>query len=108
MNGSTSVEVSRGPATLLAAAADPVRWQLLRTLSQGPRCVCDLRQVAPVGAPALSHHLKVLREAGLVTAARRGRWIDYTLAPDAMERLRNALPVALEEPRPGQPAPSAS
>jgi ArsR family transcriptional regulator len=42
----------------------------------------------------LSHHLKVLRGAGLVTAARRGRWIDYTLAADAAERLRAALPVA--------------
>lgn len=93
VNGSITLEVSRNAASLLAVAAEPVRWQLLRALSQGPRCVCDLRPVVPVGAPALSHHLKVLREAGLVTAARRGRWIDYTLVPDALERLRDALPV---------------
>lgn len=69
--------------------------------------MCELRPLARGGAPALSHHLNVLREAGLVTAARRGRWIDYTLAPDALERLGNALPVTPAE-RPGQPARSAS
>jgi ArsR family transcriptional regulator len=42
----------------------------------------------------LSYHLKVLRDAGLITSARRGRWIDYTLAPDAGARLAAALPVA--------------
>jgi ArsR family transcriptional regulator len=78
---------------VLCAAADPVRWRLLAALAGGTRCVCELRPAAGVSAPDLSHHLKVLRQAGLVTAARRGRWIDYTLAPDAAERLRAALPV---------------
>lgn len=55
--------------------------------------MCKLQPAAGVTAPDMSHHLKVLREAGLVTAARRGRWIDYTLAPDAAERLRAALPL---------------
>ncbi len=82
-----------GPG-LLWVAADPVRWRLLAALAGGTRCVCDLQPAAGVTAPALSHHLKVLREAGLVTAARRGRWIDYTLVPDAAARLREALPVA--------------
>ena len=56
--------------------------------------MCDLQPAAGVSAPALSHHLKVLREAGLVTATRLGRRIDYALAPDAADRLRAALPVA--------------
>jgi ArsR family transcriptional regulator len=56
--------------------------------------VCQLQPVAGVSAPALSHHLRVLREAGLVVAARRGRWIDYTLSPDAVHRLHHALPAA--------------
>jgi ArsR family transcriptional regulator len=81
-----------GPG-LLCVAADPVRWRLLSALASGPRCVCELQPAAGVTAPALSHHLKVLREAGLVTAAQRGQWIDYTLAPDAAARLRAALPV---------------
>lgn len=78
---------------LLAVAADPVRWRLLAALCGGTRCVCRLQPLAGVSGPALSHHLKVLRDAGLVSAARRGRWIDYTLAPDAVARLAAALPV---------------
>ena len=79
---------------LLAAVADPVRWRLLGALSQrGKRCVCDLQPIGAVAPNVLSYHLKVLREAGLVTASRRGRWVDYELAPDAAERLRSALPV---------------
>jgi ArsR family transcriptional regulator len=92
MNTSTTVEVSA--SELLGVAADPVRWRLLSALTTGTRCVCELQPIAAVSGPALSHHLKVLREAGLVTAARRGRWIDYTLAPRAAERLRAALPLA--------------
>lgn len=94
MNSSTTVELPGLAAPeLLCVAADPVRWRVLSALAGGTRCVCDLQPAARVTAPALSHHLKVLRQAGLVTAARRGRWIDYTLAPDAAERLRAALPV---------------
>ena len=94
MNDSIAVELSEvAGAELLAVAADPVRWRLLVALAGGTRCVCQLRPGAGVSAPALSHHLRVLREAGLVTATRRGRWIDYTLAPDALDRLRDALPL---------------
>jgi ArsR family transcriptional regulator len=53
-----------------------------------------------VAPNVLSYHLKVLREAGLVTAAKRGRWVDYTLAADAAERLRLALPTADATPAP--------
>lgn len=80
---------------LLAVAADPVRWGILQRLaSQGTRCVCDLQPVEPIPQNKLSYHLKVLREAGLVTSAKRGRWVDYTLAEDALERLHAALPGA--------------
>lgn len=73
--------------------ADPVRWRLLAHLADGgTRCVCDLQPVAAVAANLLSYHLKVLREAGLVRASRRGRWIDYTIAADAADRLHAALP----------------
>ncbi len=79
---------------VLTAAADPVRWTVLDRLADGTHCVCDLQAHVPIAANLLSYHLKVLREAGLVTAARRGRWVDYTLAPDAHERLAAALPTA--------------
>ncbi|MEV4707860.1 metalloregulator ArsR/SmtB family transcription factor [Actinoplanes sp. NPDC049316] len=95
---------------LLAAAADPVRWRLLAALRDGgTRCVCDLQPVAGVASNLLSYHLKVLREAGLVRANRRGRWIDYTLADGAAQRLRRALPVAITEPpTPARPVVTAA
>ncbi len=80
---------------LLAAVADPVRWTVLADLARSPRCVCDLQERVPIAANLLSYHLKVLREAGLVTTSRRGRWIDYALAGDALDRLRAALPGAV-------------
>ncbi len=80
--------------SLLSAVADPVRWTVLSHLAQqGTSCVCDLQDRVPIAGNLLSYHLKVLRDAGLVTTARRGRWIDYTLAPDAAARLAVALPV---------------
>jgi ArsR family transcriptional regulator len=83
-----------GSLALLAAVSDPVRWAVLARLLGGTHCVCDLQAQVPVAANLLSYHLKVLRDAGLVTTARRGRWIDYTLAPDAQDRLCAALPTA--------------
>lgn len=78
---------------LLAAVADPVRLQLVELLAaSGTRCVCDLQPDPPVAGNLLSYHLKVLRDEGLVTTQRRGRWVDYTLAEDALERLHRALP----------------
>ena len=77
---------------LLAAVADPVRWTVLQRLAEGPSCVCDLQEHVPIAANLLSYHLKVLRESGLVTTSRRGRWIDYALVDDALDRLVAALP----------------
>ena len=87
-------ESSLTQAGLLALAADPVRYQLLTTLSQGEECVCDLQKQVPVPMNLLSYHLRVLREAGLVTCTPRGRRRDYRLAEGAMERLLAALPGA--------------
>ncbi len=86
-------------AELLAVAADPVRWTLLQRLAAGGSCVCKLQEHVPIAANLLSYHLRVLRENGLVTTSRRGRWIDYALAGDALARLRAALPgpVAAEQ-----------
>lgn len=77
---------------LIQAIADPVRWAVLAELGDESRCVCELRERVPVAANLLSYHLKILRDAGLVTATRRGRWIDYRLAQGARARLVDALP----------------
>lgn len=87
--------------SLLAAIADPVRWTVLHYLAvHGESCVCDLQERVPVAANLLSYHLKVLRVAGLVTTARRGRWVDYSLAEGVADRLLAALPVPTERHRP--------
>ena len=80
------------PLAVLQAVADPVRWSVLTVLADGPRCVCSLQEVLPVAGNLLSYHLKVLRDASLVTTSRRGRWIDYALAEDAHDRMSAALP----------------
>jgi len=98
MTDSINVEVSdRGAESVvvLQAVADPVRWAVLSMLADEPRCVCRLQEQIPIAGNLLSYHLKVLREAGLVTTSRRGRWIDYALAEDAPQRMRAALPGAL-------------
>jgi ArsR family transcriptional regulator len=79
-------------AALLAVVADPVRLAVLRTLTVGTTCVCELQTQVPIAANLLSYHLKVLREAGLISAARRGRWMDYSLVDGAVDRLHAALP----------------
>jgi len=79
--------------SLLAVVADPVRHRILtRLAAEGTLCVCNLQGDPDVAGNLLSYHLKVLKEASLVTAARRGRWVDYTLADDALGRLRGSLP----------------
>lgn len=81
-------------SALLGVVADPVRWTVLHRLTAGEACVCELQAVTAVAANLLSYHLKVLREAGLVSTTRRGRWIDYRLADDAVARMSAALPGA--------------
>jgi ArsR family transcriptional regulator, arsenate/arsenite/antimonite-responsive transcriptional repressor len=72
---------------LLQAAADPTRLAILRQLSgQGAVCACDLTACCDVAQPTVSHHLKVLREAGWVSGERRGSWVHYRLNPDAAAR----------------------
>jgi len=75
-----------------SALADTTRLAILRALSVEPRCVCDVNEAGPVAANVLSYHLKVLREAGLVTATRRGRWVDYALDGAALAATRDAVP----------------
>jgi DNA-binding transcriptional ArsR family regulator len=73
---------------LLQALADPTRLAILRQLSaEGPVCACDFTACCDVAQPTVSHHLKVLREAGWVDGERRGTWIWYAIRQDALERL---------------------
>lgn len=72
---------------LLQAAADPVRLSILRQLSvDGPTCACDFTDCCDISQPTVSHHLKVLREAGWIEGERRGTWIWYAIRPEAAQR----------------------
>ncbi len=78
------------------ALGDPSRLQILALLANNQHCVCDLQSSIGIPANLLSHHLKVLKEAGLVQATKRGRWVDYKLNGNAIELLKTALPPTLE------------
>jgi ArsR family transcriptional regulator len=78
-------------SVLLKAVADPARLQLLSMLKQAvsqEACVCDLTAPLGLSQPTVSHHLKVLTDAGLVTRERRGSWAWFTLVPAQLEKLK--------------------
>jgi len=79
-------------AALFKALADPHRLTILVALDRadGEVCVCDFTDALPLNQPTVSHHLRILREAGLVTCERRGTWVYYRLAAGARERLAGA------------------
>jgi ArsR family transcriptional regulator len=84
-------------AGLLKAVADPTRLQLLSLVSaagDGEACVCDLTEPLGLTQPTISHHLKVLVEAGLLTRDRRGSWAYYRLVRDRFNEIRTLLDVA--------------
>jgi ArsR family transcriptional regulator len=76
-------------AAIAKALADPVRLQLVDVLRKhaGKVCVCELVPLFELSQPTVSHHLKVLRDAGLVDSERRGLWAYYYVIPDALEEL---------------------
>jgi ArsR family transcriptional regulator, arsenate/arsenite/antimonite-responsive transcriptional repressor len=76
-------------AALAKALGDPIRVQLVDVLRRhaGRVCVCELTPLFDVGQPTVSHHLKVLRDAGIVDSERRGLWAYYYVVPDALKEL---------------------
>src|ERR1700744_2510005 len=82
-----------GDAALYKALGDPYRLTIIGTLARADDevCVCDFTAALPLNQPAVSHHLKTLRDAGLVTSERRGTWVYYRLADDARRRIDAAL-----------------
>jgi ArsR family transcriptional regulator len=85
-------------ARLFHALSDPTRLRVVELLRHGERCVCDLTEAAEAAQSRLSFHLKVLKDAGLVSDRREGRWIYYELRSEALESLGAVL--ASLEPHP--------
>jgi ArsR family transcriptional regulator len=75
----------------LRALSDPTRLEILALLKPGEQCVCELTSALDAAQSRLSFHLKVLKEAGLVTDRRDGRWVYYTLVDDAVEEVATFL-----------------
>jgi ArsR family transcriptional regulator, arsenate/arsenite/antimonite-responsive transcriptional repressor len=81
-------------AGLLKALSDPVRLRLLSVVAShtgGEACVCEVSAGIEVGQPTISHHLKVLKTAGLLTSERRGSWVYYRVVPEALQQLSQLL-----------------
>lgn len=74
-------------ARLFHALSDETRLEIVRLLSNGERCVCELTGAMDAAQSRLSFHLRTLREAGLVSDRRAGRWVYYSLVPEALEEL---------------------
>ncbi len=92
-------EITCCEATLFKTLGDPTRLGILKLLREAdePVCVCDLTDRFELNQPTISHHLKLLREAGLVSASRRGTWAFYSLRRERLEEARRALAALLPD-----------
>ena len=88
-----AVDQAEPVAKMFKALADPVRLRLLSLITSagGEVCVCDLTTAFDLTQPTISHHLKVLREAGLVGSQRRGTWVYYWARPENLKQLSALL-----------------
>lgn len=91
-----SIETAMAVAAQLKALADPVRLRLFSMVASragGEACVCDISEGFDVTQPTISHHLRVLKEAGLLTSERRASWVYYSVVPAALRNLSTVLGV---------------
>lgn len=94
LTGSLSEQDAELAARAFAALADPARLRLLSLIASaepGEACACDLVEPLGKSQPTVSHHLKVLHEAGLVTREKRGSWMWYSVVPERLAQLRAVL-----------------
>ena len=73
------------------AVAEETRFEIVRLLAGGERCVCELQDELDAAQSRLSFHLKKLKDAGVISDRRDGRWVYYSLVPDALEEMRSFL-----------------
>ncbi|MEU8483689.1 metalloregulator ArsR/SmtB family transcription factor [Streptomyces sp. NPDC048641] len=98
-------------ARVFKALGDPVRLRLLSMIASregGEICVCDLTPAFDLSQPTISHHLKLLRQAGLIDCERRGTWVYYWLLPEMTDKLAGILTRPERPERPGQHAASGA
>jgi ArsR family transcriptional regulator len=78
-------------ASAFAALGDPCRLRIVDALRSGSLCVCELQERIGIAPNLLSYHLRVLRNAGVCEASRRGRWMDYRLVDERLEGIRRTI-----------------
>lgn len=91
-------------AGIFKALADPVRLRLLSLIASrrgGEVCVCEMTDLFEVTGPTISHHLRVLREAGLIDSQRRGTWVYYWLVTSVLDRIGGMFVTARNDSGPG-------
>jgi len=76
---------------MLKAVADENRLQMIKLLSCKNLCSCHFVNILEISQPNVSHHLKILKEAGLIKASKRGRWIDYSLNKENIALIKNEM-----------------
>nr|WP_311379725.1 metalloregulator ArsR/SmtB family transcription factor [Arthrobacter sp. ISL-48] len=89
-----SAEEAQGKAQAFKALADPNRLRLLsivKASESGESCVCDLTEPLDLGQPTVSHHLRILVDAGLLNREKRGTWAYYSLVPGALDEVAGLL-----------------
>jgi ArsR family transcriptional regulator len=98
MRGTLSKAHAEDLAGLLKALADPMRLRLLSFIASqenGEACVCHVTEPVGLSQPTVSHHLKLLNDAGLLEREKRGTWVYYRIVPERLETIRAALQTRL-------------
>lgn len=94
VGGPLSVAAAERTARLFRALGDPTRVRLISIIAAQPgreACVCDLTEPVGLSQPTVSHHLKILTDAGLIAREQRGKWAYYSLVPEGMDAMASAL-----------------
>ena len=94
------------PVSLFHALSDATRLSIMEMLRDGERCVCELQEELDAAQSRLSFHLRVLKDAGLITDRRDGRWSYYAVAPGALTEVHD-LVVAMQPTKRGRALPQA-
>ena len=100
LQGRLSQAAAEQLAGAFKAIADPARLRLLSFIAaqpSGEACVCHLMKPLDIGQPTVSHHLKVMYDAGLLERERRGTWVYYRIVPERLMALRDALALSSEQ-----------
>lgn len=102
----TTTRTAPDPTAILGvfqALGDENRLRIIEVLQSGEQCVCDLQSSLDLGQSLLSHHLRVLREAGLVRSRREGRWVHYALSDEVLSRAEDWIAETRETARTALP-----